>query len=61
MCGRYTVFTEEEIIEMRAIIAEVSKRFTAKPVAAGEVFPTNIAPVLRMEENRLAPVERYWP
>jgi len=60
MCGRYTVFTEEEIIEMNAIIAEVSQRFGYKPVATGEIFPTNLAPVLWMEANRLSPKPVLW-
>ena len=60
MCGRYSVFTEAEIIEMNAIIAEVSQRFGNQPVATGEIFPTNLAPVLWMEANRLAPKPVLW-
>lgn len=50
MCGRYQVSTEEEIIEIREIIGEVNDRYKDKPLLAsvttGEVFPTNIAPIL---------------
>lgn len=50
MCGRYTVFTEEEVIEMREIINEINIRYinTAEHAAmkTGEIFPTNVAPVL---------------
>ncbi len=60
MCARYTVFTEEEIIEMKAIIAEVSRKFGDKAVATGEIYPTNTAPVLTLEGNRLAPIPVAW-
>jgi len=60
MCGRYTVFTEAEIIEMNAIIAEVSRRFGSGAVKTGEIFPTNIAPILTMEDHRLAPRPVFW-
>ena len=50
MCGRYQVSTEEEIIEIREIINEVNERYKDKPelssMKTGEIFPTEIAPVL---------------
>jgi putative SOS response-associated peptidase YedK len=52
MCGRYTVFTEEEIIEMREIMAEINRRYigTAEiaKMKAGEICPTDFAPVLTL-------------
>ena len=60
MCGRYTVFTEDEIIEMTAIVAEVSRRFGSGAVNTGEIFPTNHAPILVMENNRLTPFPVFW-
>lgn len=54
MCARYTVFTEEEVFEIRSIIAEVSKKFGDGVVCKGEVRPTNTAPVLTMDGDRLA-------
>jgi putative SOS response-associated peptidase YedK len=60
LCGRYTVYSEEEIIEMNAIIAEVSRKFGDGAVASGEVFPTNIAPILTLETGRLSPVPVSW-
>lgn len=63
MCGRYTVFTEAEIIEMREIIREVGRRFgddAAKALKTGEIFPTNIAPILGIEGNHLAPRPAKW-
>ncbi len=48
MCGRYYVDNEEENIKVRAILAELTKR---KPpmheqVRTGEIFPSQIAPVI---------------
>ncbi len=53
MCGRYLALTEDEIIEYREIISEVNERYKDSPLLSkmvrGEVFPTNIAPVLVAE------------
>jgi putative SOS response-associated peptidase YedK len=50
MCGRYYVATEEEIAEIREIIEEVARNLGKNPVEAsmktGEIFPTDVAPVL---------------
>ena len=53
MCGRYYIDDEEDIIEMREIIQEVNERFKDTPELAamktGEIFPTNIVPILTAE------------
>ena len=51
MCGRYTVLTEDEIIEIREILKGISLRivkdeFTDYNEQGGEVYPTNSAPAL---------------
>lgn len=57
MCGRYTVFTEDEVIEMREIMREINERYinTAElaRMKTGEVFPTDTVPVLVAGEARL--------
>lgn len=60
MCARYTVFTEEEITEMRAIINEVSRKFGGNAVDTGEIRPTNTAPILTLENSRLTPYPISW-
>jgi len=60
MCGRYTVFTEEEIIEMNAIVAEVGRKFGTDAINTGEIYPTHKAPVLMLEGGRLAPIPISW-
>jgi len=53
MCGRYYIDDEEDIIEMREIIQKVNDRFKDTPELAtmktGEIFPTNIVPILIAE------------
>ena len=51
MCGRYTVFTEQEIIEMREILNEINKNFAGQAVnmKTGEIFPTNFALIIISE------------
>lgn len=55
MCGRYYIADEEEIIEMREILREVNQRYANRPELAllktGEVFPTNVAPVLLADQD----------
>jgi putative SOS response-associated peptidase YedK len=51
MCGRYSVLTEDEIIEIREVIREWSLRivkddFTEYDRPPGEIRPTNSAPVI---------------
>ena len=51
MCGRYYIDTEEENIKARAILAELERRRVpmAEQVRTGEVFPSQIAPVILRE------------
>lgn len=57
MCGRYTVFTEDEIAELRAILNEINERYKHTQLhaamATGEVRPTNVAPVLTADGPHL--------
>jgi putative SOS response-associated peptidase YedK len=47
MCARYTVYSEEEIIELRQIIIEAERKiFAGQTPAAGEVRPADTAPVV---------------
>jgi putative SOS response-associated peptidase YedK len=50
MCGRYYVGNEEGTIEMREILDEITDRYADSSMLlamkTGEIFPTEIAPVL---------------
>lgn len=64
MCGRYLITTEGEILEYREIINEVNERYKGTPelqaMADGEVFPTNIAPVLVPDQDKPRPMLMKW-
>jgi putative SOS response-associated peptidase YedK len=59
MCARYTVFTEESF-ELRAIAYELNRKFGDGAVSTGEIYPTNTAAVLTLENGRLTPVPVTW-
>ncbi len=54
MCGRYTFFTDKELKEIDDIIEQVSNDVKAKEMKTGEIFPTDLAPVLMPERNKAA-------
>ena len=64
MCGRYLILTEDEIIEYREIINEVNERYKdttlLSQMATGEVFPTNVAPVLITEKEKPRAALMKW-
>ena len=51
MCGRYYIDTEEENMKVRAILRELEKRRLpmSDQVHGGEIYPTQIAPVILSE------------
>jgi putative SOS response-associated peptidase YedK len=53
MCGRYYIDTEEENVKTRAILAELEKRRLpmAEQARGGEIYPSQIAPVILTEEG----------
>jgi len=56
MCGRYTVLTEMEIIEVRGLLRELSIRlardeFELYDITPGEVRPTNYAPIISQNDD----------
>ena len=59
MCGRYTIFTDEDYDEIAKILDEVNKRHHAD-VKTGEIFPTNLAPVLLLEREGIQPEPMIW-
>lgn len=65
MCGRYTVLTEDEIIEIREILKNLSMRivrddFENYDEEPGELFPTNHAPVITKKDNGIAFESAKW-
>jgi putative SOS response-associated peptidase YedK len=60
MCGRYTVFTEDEIIEMREIIYQIGQKFGPEAVKTGEIFPADVAPIVRVVDGRVEIGRGTW-
>jgi len=65
MCGRYTVLTEYEIIEIREILKDLSLRivrdeFEQYDEEPGEVRPTNSAPVLMKKDEGISFESVKW-
>jgi putative SOS response-associated peptidase YedK len=65
MCGRYSVLTEDEIIEIRKILRDwamkiVKDDFEEYDQEGGEVFPTNHAPVITMGQDGVSFENLRW-
>lgn len=59
MCGRYN-FTVEQSEEIMEILEKLNAKYQGKDVRQGEVFPTNLAPILIKEENEVTPIISSW-
>jgi putative SOS response-associated peptidase YedK len=61
MCGRYVVYTDAEYAEMNNIVRDVERQLRAdEALKTGEIFPTDLAPVVRMEGGGAASVPMVW-
>lgn len=59
MCGRYN-FTVEQSDEVIEILEKLNAKFQGKEVRTGEVYPTNLAPILIEEKKETSPVLSIW-
>jgi putative SOS response-associated peptidase YedK len=59
MCGRYN-FTVEQSEEVMEILNKLNAKFQGKQAAKGEIFPTNLAPILIEEKDEVSPVLSNW-
>lgn len=61
MCGRYVIYTEKEAMEINEIIREVERKVGQEnKMKTGEIFPTDLAPVLIYEHNNIVPILMNW-
>lgn len=67
MCGRYTLFTPEQVLEIKNIVKEAEERLRERKtqnvrahIVTDEILPTNLAPVLFPHEGRLASAAAFW-
>lgn len=59
MCGRYTLFSDTEMHDIRDIIDEVQKKVNGE-IKTGEIYPTDRAPVLIQQQNKISPELYKW-
>ena len=59
MCGRYVLFSDTEIQDIRDIIDEVQRKVNGE-IKTGEIFPTDKAPVLIQEQGIITPDAVKW-
>ena len=59
MCGRYSLAPDESE-EIARIAADVQARFGSASIHTGEIFPTNAAPILLADEDRMTPRPMIW-
>lgn len=59
MCGRYN-FTVEQSDEIQRILEKLNARYQGREIPAGEVFPTNLTPVLVEGKKEIIPVLGTW-
>lgn len=56
MCGRYYIEIESDLVEIRKILSDLNERFAERPaldrLKSGEIFPTDIVPVIRLWETQ---------
>lgn len=61
MCGRYVLYTEKEAMEINEIIREVGRKVGIdNGMKTGEVFPTDLAPVIIEENQNIGPTLMTW-
>lgn len=60
MCGRYTFFTDKELQEVDEIIEQISNDIQLEKMKAGDIFPTNVAPILLPERDIVIPRLMIW-
>lgn len=60
MCGRYTLFTDTEAREIREIIEAAQRQAGSAPLKTGEIFPTNLAPILTCSRQRIQAEAAVW-
>jgi putative SOS response-associated peptidase YedK len=59
MCGRYN-FTVEQSEEIQEILENINAKFHRNEVKRGEIFPTNMVPVLIEAEGKVLPTLSIW-
>ncbi len=59
MCGRYN-FTVEQNDEIIEILEKLNAKFHNAAVKTGDIYPTNQAPILTLEQEEISPTISAW-
>lgn len=60
MCGRYTFFTDKELREVEEIVDKISNDIQRDKMKVGEIFPTNVVPILVPENGIIVSHLMTW-
>ncbi len=60
MCGRFTFYTDKELQEIDDIVRQVSNDINYDRMKTGEIFPTEIVPILLPEKETIVPKLYAW-
>ncbi len=60
MCGRYTLFTDREIEDLEDILAKIDDDVKKERMKTGEIFPSEIVPVLIRQSDEIKPRLLTW-
>ncbi len=62
MCGRYQISDDKDIEEINKILTEINNRYhgTGTKAKTGEVFPSDIVPILSIEEKKPSITLMKW-
>jgi putative SOS response-associated peptidase YedK len=60
MCGRYTLFTDRDLKEIDDIISQLASDANRDRMKTGEIFPTDMVPVLTPENRKAVPRLLTW-
>lgn len=61
MCGRYELFERPDLQELQSILRTVrSGHREHMPIKTGEIFPTNLVPILENQKGAAVPIPCIW-
>lgn len=59
MCGRYTLFSDTENTEIKKMVEEVNRKYNVQ-IKIGDIFPSNLAPIIRANTMERALDVMQW-
>lgn len=60
MCGRYSLYTDEENQEIIKIIRALDQKYPGNEMKTGEIYPTNTVPILYAMDGEIKPELSTW-